>query len=190
MTLHDLLLELTSDDDLRAEVAALSVGNYGPQVLSVLGPLLHSSNPDYRWWAVRSLAELPDEGAGSLLIEALADPDPSVRQCSALSLSRRPDEDAVPALVEAMGSKDALLARLAANALASTGASAVPALLDVLENGPQPVRLEAARALAHIGDERSIPLLFKALEEDSALMDYWANEALERMGVGMMFFKP
>jgi HEAT repeat protein len=89
-----------------------------------------------------------------------------------------------------MGSQDALLARLAANALACTGADAVPALLEVLEKGEQALRLEAARALAHIGDERSIPALFKALDEDSALMEYWANEGLERMGVGMVFFKP
>jgi HEAT repeat protein len=188
--LSDLLMELTSGDDQRAEAAALSVSAYGSKALSVLGPLAHSSQADHRWWAIRSLAELPDGQAGLYLIQALTDGDPAVRQCAALSLSQRPDERAVPALVEAMASKDALLARLAANALASTGAGAVPALLDVLENGRQPVRLEAARALAHIGDQRSIPALFDALDEDSALMEYWANEALERMGVGMMFFKP
>jgi HEAT repeat protein len=127
---------------------------------------------------------------GELLIQALADEELSVRQCAALSLSKRSDGRAVPALVEAMRSKDALLARLAANALACTGAEAVPALLNVLENGTQPMRLEAARALASIGDQRSIPALFKALGEDSALMEYWANEALERMGVGMVFYKP
>jgi len=32
--------------------------------------------------------------------------------------------------------------------------------------------------------------LMKALEEDSALMEFWAQEGLERLGVGMLFFKP
>jgi HEAT repeat protein len=190
MTLHDLLIELTSGDDRRAEAAASSVSSYGSNALAILGPLLHSSEADFRWWAARGLAELMDERAGAYLIQALADENLSVQQCAALSLSKRPDPRAVPALVEAMASKDALLARLAANALACTGAEAVPALLDVLENGSQPMRLEAARALASIGDQRSIPALFKALGEDSALMEYWANEALERMGVGMMYFNP
>jgi HEAT repeat protein len=151
---------------------------------------LHSSEADFRWWAVRALAEIPAEESAPLLIQALNDPHLAVRQCAALGLSRQPDERAVPALVEAMSSDDALLARLAANALASTGGEAVPALLEVLENGSQPMRLEAARALAMIGDTRSIPALFNALDGDSALLEYWANEGLERMGVGMMFFKP
>ena len=71
-----------------------------------------------------------------------------------------------------------------------SGAAAVPALLDLLETGLQAVRLETARTLAMIGDTRAIPALFNALDEDSALMEYWANEGLERMGVGMAFFKP
>jgi hypothetical protein len=44
--------------------------------------------------------------------------------------------------------------------------------------------------LAQIGDPRSIPALFTALDEDSALMEYWASEGLEKMGVGIVFFEP
>jgi len=188
--MDDLLVEFTSGNDERAERAAWRLAGLGEAALDILRPLLAAPEADARWWAVRALAEVPRESAVPLLIQALEDEDATVRQCAALSLSRQPDERAIPALIEAMSSKDALLARLAANALASVGAAAVPALLEVLERGKQPVRLEAARALAHIGDNRSIPALFKALDEDSALMDYWANEGLERMGVGMVFFKP
>jgi HEAT repeat protein len=188
--MEDLLKELTSGDDERAEAAASSVSAYGTDALAILEPLMHSSEADFRWWAVRALAELPAEMSAPSLIQALNDPYLAVRQCAALGLSRQPDARAIPALVETMASDDALLARLAANALEAIGAAAVPALLDVLENGTQPVRLEAARTLAKIGDTRAIPALFHALDEDSALMEYWANEGLERMGVGMMFFKP
>lgn len=188
--MEELLRELTSGDDARAEEAASSVGAYGVDALSMLEPLLHSSEADFRWWAVRVLAELPAEQSAPLLIQALNDPHLAVRQCAALGLSRQPDVRAVPALIEVMASDDALLARLAANALEAIGAAAVPALLEVMEKGPQHVRLEAARTLAMIADTRSIPALFNALDEDSALMEYWANEGLERMGVGMMFFKP
>ncbi len=187
--MDDLLVELTCGDDERAERAARRLAGLGIAALELLRPLLAAPDADARWWAVRTLAELPRE-AVPLLVQALEDEDTSVRQCAALSLSCHPDERAVPALIEAMSAKDPLLARLAANALVSTGAAAVPALLEVLKTGQQSVRLEAARALAHIGDNRSISALFKALDEDSALMDYWANEGLERMGVGMVFFKP
>jgi HEAT repeat protein len=188
--MDDLLLDLTSGDDERAERAAERLAEHGQAAIAALRPLLVAPQAEKRWWAIRALAEIPGGWTAPWSIEALKDEDMAVRQCAALGLSRQPDGRAVPALVEAMSSDDALLARLAANALASTGGEAVPALLEVLENGSQPMRLEAARALAMIGDTRSIPALFNALDGDSALLEYWANEGLERMGVGMMFFKP
>ena len=51
-------------------------------------------------------------------------------------------------------------------------------------------RLEAVRALSKIGDQRSIPALFECLDDSSALIEYWAGEGLEKMGVGMVFYKP
>ncbi len=185
-----LLVDLMSVDDEQAESAARRLAGYGEAALDALRQLIADSRGDTRWWATRALAEISDEAAVPLLVEALQDEDLAVRQCAALGLGRRADLRAVPALVEAMSSEDALLARLAANSLACIGTGAVPALLDSLEKGRLPVRLEAARALAQIGDTRAIPAFFKALDEDSALLEYWANEGLERMGVGMMFFKP
>jgi HEAT repeat protein len=79
---------------------------------------------------------------------------------------------------------------LAGDALVAIGSPAVPALLEVLQAGVHPARLEAVRALARIGDERAIPALFTALDDSSALIEYWANEGLERMGVGMVFYRP
>ena len=197
MTLHELLLELVSGDDERAEGAVRHLSGYGEAALDALRSMLAAPDADTRWWVVRALAEIPGGGVIPFLIQALSDEHVLVRQCAALGLSQQTNltdggmaEGAVPALIEAMSSNDALLARLAANALAYIGAAAVPALLDLLADAPQPVRLEAARALALIGDRRAIPALFEALEDDSALVEYWANEGLERMGVGMVFFQP
>ena len=197
MSLHEILLKLTSGDDERAEGAVRGIPGYGEAALDALRSMLADPDVDKRWWAVRALAEIRGGEAIPFIIQALSDDAPAVRQCAALGLSQQPNmpdgsvaEGAVPALIEAMASNDALLARLAANALTCIGAAAVPALLDLLVNAPQPVRLEAARALALIGDTRAIPALFEALEDDSALMEYWANEGLERMGVGMVFFQP
>jgi len=66
----------------------------------------------------------------------------------------------------------------------------VPGLLEAMQGGDQRVRVEAVRAFAKIGDPRAIPALFEALDEGSALIEYWANEGLEKMGVGMVFYKP
>jgi HEAT repeat protein len=89
-----------------------------------------------------------------------------------------------------LSDEDALTRRLAGDALAAIGSQTVPLLLDAMQNGEHIVRLEAVRALAKIGDESAIPALFEALDDRSALIEYWANEGLEKMGVGMVFYKP
>jgi HEAT repeat protein len=139
---------------------------------------------------VCALTSVQDSQVVTMLLSTLDDVDTAVRQCAALGLRLRPDPQAVPALVDALADRDQLVIALAADALAEIGEPAVPALLEVVKNGGQTARLEAVRALAKIGDHRSIPALFAALDESSALMEYWASEGLERMGVGMVFFKP
>jgi HEAT repeat protein len=128
---------------------------------------------------------------------AAFDPDAGVRQCAALGLRQQPDAQAVPSLVEALHDRDPLVARLAGEALAAAGEQAVPRLIEVLQHDSQALanagphaRREAARALAAIGDPRAVPALYEVLDDDSALLVYWAEQGLERMGVGMAFFKP
>lgn len=185
-----LIIELTSGDDERAESAVMRLPSYGENVLAEIRSLFSDPRTDIRWWAVRTLAEFSDGWVTSLLIDALSDEDQDVRQCATLALYQRPDDRAVPALICSLRDEDSLVARLAANALVAIGDPAVPALLETLRERRSTQRLEAVRALAMIGDHRAIPELFKALDEDSALVEYWANDGLERMGVGMVFFEP
>jgi HEAT repeat protein len=181
---------LSSGDDAQAEYAARQIATHGEAALPVLQMLLTDPRPDTRWWAVRSLASLQRVDVVPQLVQALADPDPDIRQCAARGLQERPDERAVPALIASLQDGDSLVVRIAANALVASGSMAVPALLQAARDGSQKSQMEAMRALALIGDQRSIPLLFEALDSDSMLMEYWANEGLERMGVGMIFYKP
>ena len=193
-TPKDYLTELCCGEDERAEAAAIALAalpaGQAEEIYPALQDLLGDPRPDVRWWAVRAMAGIKNDQVLSSLLAALADQDTAVRQCAALSLRLRPDPHAVSALVGALADRDHLVVALAADALAEIGEPAVPALLEVVQNGKQAARLEAVRALAKIGDHRSIPALFAALDEGSALMEYWASEGLERMGVGMMFFKP
>jgi len=182
--------ELRSGDDERAESAAKHLGEIGMAALADVGRLLQSPLEDERWWAARALAEIPDPGAEDLLLTVLSDPEPAVRQAAALGLYRHHSALGIPALVTALDDPDSMTSDLAANALIQRGAGAVEALLEVMGSGSQRARLGAVRALAEIRDGRAIPALMKALEEDSALMEFWAQEGLERLGVGMMFFKP
>jgi HEAT repeat protein len=194
MELQRHLTALNSGDDERAEAAAAGIAALPqPQLgeaLAQLSTWLSSPDTDTRWWAVRALAAIHNERTPRLLLQALGDPQAAVRQCAALGLRFHPEPKAVEPLIQALSDEDQLTAALAADALVEIGEPAVPALLEVMASAPQAVRLKAVRALALIGDQRSIPALFAALDEDSALLEYWASQGLERMGVGMVFFTP
>ena len=186
-----LLAELTCGDDGRAEAAALALPAYGEQALAALRPLLRASQADTRWWAVRALAQFDTSHdlTGDLL-QALGDEADEVRQCSAMSLARHPDPQAVLALVGSLSDRDAMTAALARSALVAIGADAVAALIELLDNGSRPAKLEAVRALAEIKDPRAIPALMKTFGEDSTIMHYWAEQGLGRLGLGMVYIKP
>ena len=190
------IADLASGDDRRAEAAALELVALGEAALPALLRFFNENKSnapqqvDSRWWALRVLAEIQSPAARETLLQGVADPNPRLRQCALLGLRLQPDERLLSRAPALLADRDALTASLAADALIALGAQATPALVKTLQVAPQSARLQAIRALARIQDPRSIPVLFKALDEDSALVEYWASEGLERMGVGMTFFKP
>ncbi len=186
----DVLDELSCGEDERAEAALPHLAAWGEEVVNILQERLSNPEADVRWWAVRGLAEVQDERVPELLVRALSDTDRSVRWCAGLALRERPSETAAPALAGLLVDEDALTRRLAGDALVAIGKPVVPLLLEAMPAAQPPARIEIARALAKIGDERAIPALFAALDDSSALVEYWANEGLERMGVGQVYYMP
>lgn len=187
--LRTLLAELTCGDDTRAEAAVSKLAGRGAEILPSLKALLDSPEVDTRWWAIRTLAQMSEPPAG-WLIAALADSASEVRQCAALAICHHPDGNALPALIRLLADPEPVSAELASNALAAIGSEALSALIEVLGKGLHMARVEAVRALAGIRDPRAIPSLMAALEEDSLSMRFWAEEGLERLGLGMVYLKP
>jgi len=188
-SLDDLLADLTSGVDDRAEAAASALARLGESAVPALEGLLESPDVDHRWWAVRTLAQMQHPHV-EWLIRALNDESAEVREGAALALAAHPVEEAAPALVKALNDEDGMVASLAVNALTAIGKSAVPVLLEAYPNASPRARIQMMRVLAEIGDHRAIPVMLKATEEDSALLNYWAKEALERLGLNMVYIKP
>lgn len=188
--LQKLIEDLTSGDETRAETAALQIAIFNDEALEILAPLLDSPNPDIRWWVIRALVEIENPAVPALLATKLNDEALEIRQCAALALRKQPHIPAIPQLIKELSSQDSLMARLAGDALLSIGQSSVLPLIEILKNGKQQARIEAARTLALIEDQRAIPALYSVLNEDSAILEYWANDGLNRMGVGMVIVKP
>jgi HEAT repeat protein len=187
--LEDLLADLTSGDEARAESACASLTELGDAMIPSLRDLLRSPNADSRWWAARTLASLPGLDPGLLLLP-LADPAPEVRQCAALGLCSHPSEAATRPLIQALSDVDSLTSELAANALVAIGPPAVESLLAVLKEAQPSARIHAMHALSEIADPRAIRDMISALSEDSAMLHYWAEKGLERLGVNMVYVKP
>jgi HEAT repeat protein len=193
--LERLLEDLTSGDEARAEAAVTPLLDVGAEAIPALLELTRSPDVDSRWWGLRVLAVSPDLRT-EWLVPFLNDPAPEVRQCAALGLAGKPDESAVETLVRALNDEDSMVATLAANALVKTGSPAVPSLIEAVKRPPvegtgsQSQRIQALRALAEIRDHRAIPVMMQVMQEDSALLQHWAQEGLERLGLDMIYIKP
>jgi HEAT repeat protein len=187
--LDELLADLTSGDETRAENAVSGLIELGEEALPALRDLLTSMDADHRWWAVRTLAQTP-QAQTQWLLPLLDDSSPEVRQAAALGLCSHPDETAINPLILALSDADMMVSDLARNALVVIGKPAIPSLLEVPNESPQRARINAIRAVAEIGDYSAIPTLMTALEDDSVIMQHWAEEGLERLGLDMMYLKP
>jgi HEAT repeat protein len=187
--LQSLLNDLTSGDEGRAEDAVPLLIELGEDAIPALLDLTHSSNVDSRWWALRTLAQSPHCRTEWLVPFLSNDSSPEIRQCAALGLAVRPDESATQPLVQALSDEDGMVANLAANALVKIGNAAVPSLIETVNSSSQSARIHALRALAEIKDNRAIPIMMKVMEEDSVLLQHWAKEGLERLGLDMVYIK-
>jgi len=187
----DELLEIlvSAGEDSREE-AALALGRYGAPVVPRLTAILDSGGADDRWWATRALAEVKESRAVSALLGVLDDPDPDLRACAVLALGRVGDASAAPFLAERLGDESTFVASIAADALSMLGEGAVEAVSVMLGAKSPHTRLLAARALGRIGSRQAIGPLFEVLEDPSYLVRHCAHEALEALGVGMVFLMP
>jgi HEAT repeat protein len=187
-SITDLVAALASGDETAAEAAVSVLAHRGEAAAEIL-ELLDSTDVEHRWWAVRSLAALPTPRT-EWFIRALNDEEAEVRAAAALALAMHPHESSAPALVSALSDEDNLVAVMAVHALSKIGEAAVPPLLGAYASAVPRGRIHIMRALAELRDPRSIRLMMDALEEDSAALQYWAQEGLEHLGLNMVYLKP
>ena len=189
--LAQLLEDLSSEDEDRAQAAIPALSVQGAAAIHGLIGLLDSPVADRRWWATYALSVFKEEpDAQGAIIRMLRDPDSAVQQCAALALKHNPTPDAVAPLMDTLHATDRLTARLAGDALAAIGASAVPHLATASKDPSPAVRIEAVRALAEMRHPDAIGPLFKCIDDPSSVVTHWAEEGLDRLGIGMMFFNP
>lgn len=188
--LQELLGELLSGDESRAENAVPALIEFGEDAIPALMDLTHSPDVDSRWWAIRTLAQSPLLQTEWLIPFLLNDSAPEVRQCAALGLGTQSDESSIQPLVTALSDADSMVGNLAMHALVKIGQKSVPSLIECVKNRSQSARILALRALAEIKDHRAIPVMMQVMDEESVLLQHWAKTGLERLGLDMVYIKP
>lgn len=188
--MNNLLADLTSGDDVRAEQSIIPLIELGEAAMKPLLDLTRSHDADIRWWAVRALAASPHTLTVDL-IPLLNDSSSAVRAAAALAILNHPSEEAIEGLIKTLYDEDSLTANLASNALVKIGSPTTPSLLKVMEEAQTNIRILAIRALAEIKDHRAIPIMMKCLnnENESAVIQYWAQQGLEKLGLDMVYIK-
>jgi len=188
--MDELLEVLASGDEESREAAVHALARFGSRAARPLVAMLGSGDGDRRWWATRALAEIGGPDAVMALRDVLDDPDPDLRACAALALGRIRDASAAPALATRLADPSPFVASIAADALSLIGEAAVETLAESLDSPEPHTRLLAVRALSRIKSREAIGPLCGVLEDPSYLVRYYAQEALEALGVGMVFFSP
>jgi HEAT repeat protein len=186
--LERLLDQLRAADDADCEAIAIALGEMGEAALPGLLASLADGDVDARFWAVRALWAMGTPAAVNALVGALGDPGDMVRSGAALALGELKAQVALERLAWLLRDAEGSAGDHAADALSKIGEPAVRFLVEALSE-PRPwVRVRAARALVPIQSPDAIPALFRALDDDSYLVRYYAEDALARMGVGQMVY--
>ena len=115
--------------------------------------------------------------------ESLHD-DPKVRMYLALAMGRTGDDAYGASLLTALNDKKAEIVTAAIQALGLIQYSPAVAQLSVMATSSefQPVRLASVISLGQIGDDSSLPLLKKLLDDEEANIRWDAAIALAKMG--------
>lgn len=157
------------------------------------------SDPDMRWWAIRSLAHIGTEAvekypslhatASRLALDALNDQDPALRAVALMALAHlcqaAPTDSSqmVQCLAQHLHDDDGFVRQAAADALAQCGDAAIPALVSILEDTHEGARARAAYALRKIASYKAAAVLFPLLNDPHPLVRTYAQEGLDEMGL-------
>ena len=133
---------------------------------------------------VRAAAVEVSRISGAALEAAAADPSPRVRAAAAVALAKGGDLARARAILQALLSDASVESRLAGLWLCSEveDASASPALIAALQDGPRRLRLEAAKALRRAPSPEGRIALMAALDDFDAPVRRAAGQSLRAIG--------
>ncbi len=174
-------------DDLPGLPSSTLSGSESPDVAKLIASL-DEDERDTKISAARKLGDLGDRSAIPALIKVLRDEDWRVRDAAAAALGKLKAASAVVGLLETLrqsrpgpfgiGSNNSAIT----SAIREIGDSAVPVLIDALEDEDWRIRLYAVEALGQIGNNEILPALSVALRDPEWKVRWRAADLLGKLG--------
>ncbi len=133
----------------------------------MVGPLrdqVDTGNPDQRERSIAALGTLKVVAAVPDIVEVLLDRSLSRRYVAAWALGEIGDPTAIPVLLEVLDDADEQVVRYATRSLIKFNRAAVAPLIDVLDSGRPQKAAAAVRALGDIGDRRALEPLLQQVD--------------------------
>ncbi len=161
------LIELAGSEEAGEQlIACVAMGkSKDERCLESLIQLLSHQASTLRCQAAEALGELGDTKAIRALVPLLKDPDANVRTNVAAALCKLPDERVVSPLMKSLKDQETSVRAYAIQGLGVCGdKTAVPALLDILNNNDDPeLLLATCDALGRLGDPHAVDHLIQFL---------------------------
>jgi len=172
------------DEKVARRAEGLLIRCYGSRALESLIEACSDANVQVRDRAVWALGKTHDSRAYETILCLTTDSEGYVRYDAAMALGVLGDERAIGPLIALMQKPDDqhCVDSAAAMGLNRLGRTAVPALLDVLQNGANLARRLAADVLGGIGDKRAVEPLTGLLCDSDKDVRIVAVEALAQIG--------
>ncbi|MBI4356314.1 MAG: HEAT repeat domain-containing protein [Gammaproteobacteria bacterium] len=176
-----------SDSKVRLFVmnTLIKIGKEAAEAVPALMVVLQQEKRDstFRYYAITVLASMEEKAAKAvpMLIAAMKDPDPKERSVVIEGLIKAGGK-AETVLLAAL--KEPEIRMSAVNAFIEIGGEAIPALMVALQDPDPMIRISAAQALGHIGEEaaETKPALVVVAQKDpDSMVRYFAIDALKRI---------
>lgn len=148
----------------------------------VLLSAIRDQHPTMRGSAAYLFGLMEKREVTPLIIAMLNDPDLNVRSQAVKALGHLEDARGVPALLAALHGADEQLGAQIFMALVMIGPPAVPALIEHNHSRSAWTRWHCVRALGEIRDERAIPTLVNALNDNDHAVAWMAAKSLVGFG--------
>jgi len=169
-------------------VTTIPIPESAPPVIQQAIKALDSLNESEQKAGIKSLAKTDHPAAREALVMALQHPVESVRITAALEISDKKDVRRLPGLIDhrrnighlqdPWGLKRAYFY----NQVSDMGLSAIPYLLEALQDQSSIVREEVACALENVGDVSAVSSLIDALQDKDETVRRSVAEALGKVG--------